>query len=253
MQGFLLFLFFSLIRPSSLPSPQVLENNFICCWCQACLCSWCCGASLGDPWAQGRECSTEDGRMDGGRELGMAAAAGEQGKHWDLLRQAKEEEGSTYSCKLCSSSMCMRSPIFQNPSDPLQSPHWAGTGGEILGKICCWAVEGHPGAPKVSCPLAQPGGPGPWLCGQPLPSADETWKCQIQTKQPQICRVPSRAGYQGSGHGIWLRSAWRGCSPPCTSHPGVVLWYLAFIPLCLISSHLELVKTIPCKQIIQQT
>lgn len=36
------------------------------------------------------------------------------------------------------------------------------------------------------------------------------------------------------------------------SHPGTVLWYLAFIPLRLISSHLDLVKTIPCKQFIQQ-
>lgn len=147
----------------------------------------------------------------------------------------------------------MRSPIFQNPSNPAQSPPWAGTAGEIPGNTRCRAVEGHPEAPKVSCPLAQPGGPSPWLRGQPLPSADETWKCQIQTERPQICQVPSRAGYWGVWMWLFIEVCLERLLPASyLSHPGIVLWYLAFIPLHLISSYLELVKTIPCKQFIQQ-
>lgn len=82
------------------------------------------------------------------------------------------------------------------------------------------ATEGHPGVPKVSCSLAQPGGPSPRLRGQPLPSADGTWKCQIQTRAAPNLRGAwqSWGGTEGSGHGFSLRSARRGCSPPPTSH-----------------------------------
>lgn len=142
---------------------------------------------------------------------------------WGWLLQLRSRgtrggEGWTNSCKLWPSPMCMRCPLgFPNPKSPLKSPQWAGTGGEIPGQICCWAVAGHAGTPRVSCPLAQPDCPSPRLSGQPLPS-DGTQKCQIQTKQLQICGVPGGEVYQGSGQGFLLRSAWRSCSLSCTSH-----------------------------------
>lgn len=139
-----------------------------------------------------------------------------------------------------------------NQSTALSTLGW-GWWGDTWQNLLPSCLRGTQEPTKVSCPLAQPSGPCPWLRGQPLPSADETWKCQIQTKQPQICGVLSRAGYQG----FWTWLFVGVCLEMLVlasylSHPGTVLWCLAFIPLCLILFHLELVKTIPCKQFIQE-
>lgn len=75
---------------------------------------------------------------------------------WRWLLQLRSRgtrggEGWTNSCKLWPSPMCMRCPLgFPNPKSPLKSPQWAGTGGEIPGQICCWAVAGHAGTSRES-------------------------------------------------------------------------------------------------------
>lgn len=153
----------------------------------------------GEPGSQSREWA-------GNTEIGLRMGA------WGT----RGGEGWTYSCKLCLSPTCMRRPLsFPNPNNPLQSSQRAGTGGETNLLLGCFRAHREPPGShahllKYMAPVSDPVAS---LC--PLMRHRSA---RFRPSSPRSLGCLVEGCTRGSGQGFLSRSAWRGCSLPCTSH-----------------------------------